>query len=95
MTSLEESVQLLEAIDDADNDRLRTVLKAIVADPNCAALVSQHLLADLKSKVVNLLDPSTIHSGSKRKRYKHCRYCKEEFDVTENEEDSCEAHTGS
>jgi hypothetical protein len=98
------SPELNYAIDHTDLSRLQNVLRRVCdASLTAQALVEAELLAPSAS--TNVIDltadeanrpehPVTDTSSVKRQRHAMCKNCKEEFDVTENAEDSCEYHKG-
>ncbi|KAI4722705.1 hypothetical protein E4T48_00990 [Aureobasidium sp. EXF-10727] len=92
--------ELNHAIDHTTLSRLQSVLKQVCESlPAAAALVEEHLLAPPPT-VIDLTDdsenavsaPPVLIPGAKRQRYAMCENCKQEFDVTENEKDSCQYH---
>ncbi|CAD0096148.1 unnamed protein product, partial [Aureobasidium vineae] len=89
---------LTHAIDHTTLSRLQCVLKQICdSSPAAATLVEEQLLAP-PTAIVDLTDDNTdsapieSNTGAKRQRYAMCENCKEEFDVTDNDEDSCQYH---
>jgi hypothetical protein len=98
------SPELNYAINHTALSRLQNVLRRVCdASPTAQALVEEELLAPSAStNVIDLtadetnrpVQPATCTSSVKRQRHVMCNNCKEEFDVTENAEDSCEYHKG-
>ncbi|KAI4818572.1 hypothetical protein E4T44_06546 [Aureobasidium sp. EXF-8845] len=99
------SPELNYAINHTALSRLQNVLRRVCdASPTAQALVEEELLApsastnviDLTADEINRpVQPATCTSSVKRQRHAMCNNCKEEFDVTENAEDSCEYHKGT
>jgi hypothetical protein len=67
-----------------------TVVEEELLAPSASTNVID-LTADENNRPVH---PVTDTSSVKRQRHAMCKNCKEEFDVTENAEDSCEYHKG-
>lgn len=97
--------ELNHAIEHTTLSRLQSLLKEVCdASPEARSLVEQELLVPASTTtVIDLTDddsetPTTTttqtDTGAKRQRYAMCENCKEEFDVTENDEDSCQYHDG-
>jgi hypothetical protein len=92
------SSELKYAIDHTTLSRLQILLKHVCdASPEARAIVEEELLAG-PTTVIDLTDddeqPTASATGVKRQRYAMCEHCKEEFDVTENDEDDCQYHDG-
>jgi hypothetical protein len=90
---------LSEAINDATKERLNIVLHAIIQqNPHAAAIASGLLLAD---DVISIKTgdtdktPSNEPPRKKRKRYELCTQCDQEYDVTDNNDKSCNWHDGT
>ncbi|KAF2420311.1 hypothetical protein EJ08DRAFT_598492 [Tothia fuscella] len=81
---------LLSAIQSADRDRLNAILGEILKS-NPPAL-------DIASSALLVNGPSTTddieNKEEPRKRYEKCLHCDEEYDVLDNEENSCGWHEG-
>ncbi|CAD0112816.1 unnamed protein product, partial [Aureobasidium uvarum] len=92
------SPDLNHAITHTTLSRLQSLVRRLCdASPTARALVEQELLAS--SSATNVIDltseepQQTIQQivstdSAKRQRYAMCEHCKEEFDVTDNAEDS-------
>lgn len=85
---------LQAAIEHLTLDRLHTVLyKALDESPKARSVFERELLAPLSPDHDDDEEEEAItakkKSGSKRPRFEVCRWCKEEFDVTNNPEDAC------
>lgn len=92
------SPELNYAIDHTTLSRLQSLLKQVCdASAEARALVEEQLLAT-PTTVIDLTDEDehtpTTYTGVKRQRYAMCEHCKEEFDVTENDGESCQYHDG-
>jgi hypothetical protein len=90
---------LLSAIDSANLNRVRTVLREIcIANPEAFKLASAKLLVSPeKLDAVNKTAESN-GAGSKRKaqhRYETCVQCNSEYDVLDNQENACVWHEGT
>jgi hypothetical protein len=90
---------LLSAIDSANLNRVRTVLREIcLANPEAFKLASAKLLVSPeKLDAVNKTTESN-GAGSKRKaqhRYETCVQCNSEYDVLDNPENACVWHEGT
>ncbi|CAD0088701.1 unnamed protein product [Aureobasidium mustum] len=88
---------LQAAIEHLTFDRLHTVLyKALNESPKARSVFERELLAPLSPDLED--NEETIaakkKSGRKRPRFEVCRWCKDEFDVTDNPGDACNHHTG-
>jgi hypothetical protein len=88
---------LQTAIEHITLDRLHTVLfKALKESPKARSVFEKELLVVLRSDSED--DEETIaekkKTGRKRPRFEICRWCKDEFDVTDNSDDACNHHTG-
>ncbi|CAD0108809.1 unnamed protein product [Aureobasidium uvarum] len=88
---------LQAAIEHITLDRLHTVLyKALNESPKARSVFERELLAPLSP------DPEEEQEAiaakkkptRKRPRFEMCRWCKEEFDVTDNPDDACNHHNG-
>jgi hypothetical protein len=96
------SPELNHAINHTTLARLQSLLRRVCdASPEALTLVEQELLAPAPAAAVIDLTVDyeaptnqTDTVGVKRQRYTMCENCKEEFDVTENDEDSCQYHDG-
>jgi hypothetical protein len=98
------SPELNYIIDHTALSRFQGVLRRVCDEyPAARALVEEELLAPSAStNVIDLtaddnnrsVQPVTNTSSVKRQCHAMCKNCKEEFDVTENAEDSCEYHKG-
>ncbi|KEQ97235.1 hypothetical protein AUEXF2481DRAFT_27499 [Aureobasidium subglaciale EXF-2481] len=93
------SAELDHAIDHTLLSRLQSLLKQVCdASPEARALVEEELLAAESTTVIDLTDdddiPTQATNGVKRSRYAICEQCKEEFDITENDDEACQHHTG-
>jgi hypothetical protein len=89
-----DQLALLNAIDSANADRVRTVLREIcIANPEAFQLACDQLL-------VGHGQPNDTKTGTKRKhdspqqRYEICEQCKQEYDVLNNADDACIWHSG-
>ncbi|KAK8166994.1 hypothetical protein IWX90DRAFT_231555 [Phyllosticta citrichinensis] len=80
------SEALIQAIELADLERLQTVLKYMCRKSEVANALAEK----------QLLTTETTARGKKRQcpRYAVCLQCREEYDVTENDGNSCEPHPG-
>ncbi|KAF4552078.1 Hypothetical protein D9617_11g009250 [Elsinoe fawcettii] len=78
-----------EAIRDASDDLLRDVIRFVLHIPDARAIIEQELLLPVPAA-----EATHITAGQKRKRYETCRYCHEEYDISRNDDEDCEAHTG-
>ncbi|KAH0283665.1 hypothetical protein KCU62_g8875, partial [Aureobasidium sp. EXF-3399] len=92
------SPELKYAIDHTTLSRLQSLLKSVCdASQEARVLVEGQLLAT-PTTVIDLTDEHehtpTTYTGVKRQRYAMCEHCKEEFDVLENDEESCQYHDG-
>lgn len=88
---------LQAAIEHLTLDRLHTVLyKALNESPKARSVFERELLAPLSpdSEDNEEAIAAKKKSGRKRPRFEVCRWCKEEFDVTQNSENACNHHTG-
>jgi hypothetical protein len=86
---------LLNAIDTATIERLRNVLRHVIVNKDAKDIVVKDLLVD-SSKKRKSPSQDTVHQPTKKqKRYEFCTQCEEEYDVTENNSESCEWHPGS
>jgi hypothetical protein len=86
---------LLNAIDTATIERLRNVLRHVIVNKDAKDIVVKDLLVD-SSKKRKSPSQDTVHQPTKKqKRYEVCTQCEEEYDVTENNSESCEWHPGS
>ncbi|KAI5200919.1 hypothetical protein E4T39_05516 [Aureobasidium subglaciale] len=83
---------LQTAIEHLTLDRLHTVLyKALNESPKARSVFEKEILVPPvvdSDKDENVVEVKS-RVGIKRPRFEMCRWCKEEFDVTENTEDSC------
>jgi hypothetical protein len=92
------SPELNHAIDHTTLSRLQNLLKKVCdTSEEARAIVEEQLLAT-PTTVIDLTDEHehtpTTYTGVKRQRYAMCEHCKEEFDVLDNDEDSCQYHDG-
>ncbi|KAK6001713.1 hypothetical protein QM012_002203 [Aureobasidium pullulans] len=97
-TTLSRLQSLLRRVCDASPAALALVERELLAPPVLPMPTSTAVI-DLTT-TVDYETPSTIISttqtetGVKRQRYAMCENCKEEFDVTENDNGSCQYHDG-
>lgn len=88
---------LQAAIERLPLDRLHTVLyKALNESPKARSVFERELLAPLSPGSEDEKEAVAAKSKTARKRprFEVCRWCKEEFDVTDNPGDACNHHTG-
>ncbi|KAI4735140.1 hypothetical protein E4T50_14334 [Aureobasidium sp. EXF-12298] len=93
LSKQKEKPLLQAAIEHLTLDRLHTVLyKTLDESPKARSVFERELLAPLSPDHDDDAEATTAKkkSGSKRPRFEVCRWCKEEFDVTNNPEDACE-----
>jgi len=89
---------LSRAITEATKERLHIVLYAILQqNPEAAATASSLLLVDDSEAVTDVNGGPSPRKPvtKKRKRFEHCIQCEEEFDVTDNTDNSCNWHDGT
>jgi hypothetical protein len=93
-TSNPDHPALLEAINSANIDRIRTILREIcTASPQafqlaCDKLLINHAKSSSNSSAKKKRDPPQL-------RYEICQQCEEEYDVLDNVEDACTWHPGN
>ncbi|KAI3316946.1 hypothetical protein HD806DRAFT_516159 [Xylariaceae sp. AK1471] len=100
---------LTRAIDNADENTLRNVLKSMCwASEACRKEAMERMLVSRKHELIELSDSSDDDHGQrqdkKRKRvevevaqisrYEKCATCKETYDVTLNNDEACRTHEG-
>ncbi|CAD0094871.1 unnamed protein product [Aureobasidium vineae] len=88
---------LQAAIEHITLDRLHTVLyKALNESPKARSVFERELLAPLSPDPEEEQEAIVAKKKSARKRPRSemCRWCKEEFDVTDNPDDACNHHNG-
>ncbi|KAK6007937.1 hypothetical protein QM012_004751 [Aureobasidium pullulans] len=88
---------LQAAIEHLTLDRLHTVLyKALDESQKARSVFERELLAPMSPDLEDSEEAIAAKkkSGRKRPRFEVCRWCKGEFDVTDNSEDACSHHTG-
>lgn len=88
---------LQTAIEHLTVDRLHTVLyKALSESPKARSVFERELLVPPSPDPEDDQDAIAAKqkAGRKRSRFEVCRWCKGEFDVTQNHEDACNHHTG-
>lgn len=88
---------LQTAIEHLTPDRLHTVLyKALSESPKARSVFERELLVPPSPDPGD--DETAVaakqKAGRKRPRFEMCRWCTEEFDVTENPGDACKHHPG-
>jgi hypothetical protein len=91
---------LLQAIDSATHDRLRTVLREIcIESPAAFKLACDKLLVG-QAAIGDANGQANGEASTKRKRdeplqrYEICEQCETEYDVLDNHEDACIWHPG-
>ncbi|KAK8192841.1 hypothetical protein IWZ00DRAFT_264192 [Phyllosticta capitalensis] len=86
---------LIKAIEYADLERLHGVIKSICEESEVAnALFEEKLLVPISSGQDRKSGNAQKGGKRQRPRYAVCTNCKEEFDMTENDDEACDYHDG-